>query len=284
MLSGMPHPLDGCWEKIKRANQHIREIHDDIVVKRVVRVPNDPIRCEDNFHARDLQTSPIHSRELIFRLRETPDPLPLSFTILAGEAVHHLRSVLDHLVYQLVIIKTKKPPTFNSAFPIVGRGRMKKTGWVSASDEYEAQTSRLKQVISDTAEATIKSLQPLQRGSAYADDPLWILSELDNAYKHRLLLLTVHGVSRYSGTITDSGHTIAVDFAPRIAYERGAELGRIALPPERFNGEVQVDGDLILDVAFDEILGRKYVAVIPQLAQLSAYVAEIISNFKGEFR
>ena len=46
---------------------------------------------------------------------------------------HHLRSVLDHIVYQLVIAKTKQPPPFNSSFPIVGKRRMVKKQWRSAS-------------------------------------------------------------------------------------------------------------------------------------------------------
>ena len=45
----------------------------------------------------------------------------------------------------------------------------------------------LKEHIAESAETRIRTLQPFQAGPAFGKQPLWVLSELDNAYKHRLL-------------------------------------------------------------------------------------------------
>src|SRR5438477_10778350 len=110
-----PSQLDGVRAKIKRARQHIKQINDDIVVNRKVRFPSDPVRAQTQTQIGRLNDPSTHHRWFVFSLKGNPPALDLDFTIVAGEAVHHLRSVLDHLVYQLVIAKTKQPPTFNSA-------------------------------------------------------------------------------------------------------------------------------------------------------------------------
>ena len=278
-----PPQLYGCWEKIKRANEHIREFHDDIIVRRRVPFTENAIVAQRHLEIGDPNDpSTWELEQFIFTLANTPPPVSLGFTILAGEAVHHLRSVLDHLVYQLVIAHTKKPPCFNSAFPIVGKGRMKKKVWVPAADEYKAQTSRLKQDITPSAEALIYNLQPFKRGATFHEDPLWQLTELDNAYKHQLLMLTVQGVSLYEVVVTDaSGRTARDTFTPSVKFEHGTEIGRLNITG--FDAEVRVDGDLILNVAFDKVGRRKLVPVIPHLAQLAAYVMRVVDSFNEEF-
>jgi hypothetical protein len=140
----MSPSLDGIRAKLARADQHIKQINDDIIVNRKVRIPANSVRAQSQFEMGRLDDPSTHRRGMIFSLKGNPPLLDLSFTLLAGEAVHQLRSVLDHLVYQLIVAKTKQPPTFNSAFPIVGKSRIKRKAWISAADEYAAQTTQLK--------------------------------------------------------------------------------------------------------------------------------------------
>jgi len=283
----MDHPLDGCREKIKRANEHIREIHNDIVDKRRMPLGKQTIVATRHLEIGDPKDpSTWKKEEIIFRIGSTPPPLPLCFTLYAGEAIHQLRSALDHLVYQLIVAHTKNPPVFRSAFPVVGKLSYFKSGKKrTAVEEYEAQTGRLKQDISISAEALIRGLQPFQRGASFEDDPLWQLSELDNAYKHRLLMLTVHGVSLYNVTVTGSGGKRAqASFQPTIRFKNGAEIGRLDVTDPAFrHPDVSVDGDLVVNIAFEEVIGRPVVPVIPLLTQLSGYVGRILDSFMNEF-
>ena len=96
-----------------------------------------------------------------------------------GEALHQLRSSLDHLAYQLVVAHTTKAPDFNSAFPIVGRGKKVKSKWRTATEVFEDKTSRLKDAIPPTALARIHALQPFQHGAVFDMHPLWLLNELN---------------------------------------------------------------------------------------------------------
>src|SRR4029453_8935868 len=78
----------------------------------------------------------------------------------------------------------KAPPTFNSAFPIVGTGRMKKKKWISAADEFANQINSLKQNISPGALTRLRNLQPFDlTEDARNKNPVWILSKLNNIYK-----------------------------------------------------------------------------------------------------
>jgi hypothetical protein len=272
----MAHTLDGCHAKIQRANEHIHQIHTEIVAGKI-RLPSDALRLQHYFQVPKPSEPDIFTHELVFSIQKDPPPVPLIFSVLAGEATYQLRSALDHLVYQAILAHTNEPPTFNSAFPIIGKGRMAKQGrWRSAPDEYVAQTERLKQVISGAAEAIIHGLQPFQRGAAYQDDPLWILQELNNTDKHRLLVLTVHAVDFYKVDVTLHGETVTATFTPGISYERGAEIGRMPCPGHpRDHGEVSVDGELVVQIAFDKTAGRRRVPVIPCLTDLANYVERI---------
>jgi hypothetical protein len=278
----MSHPLDGVRAKLARADEHIKQINDDIILHRKIRIPADSVRGNLQFEAAKLNDPSTHRKRIVFFLKGQPPPVDLGLTIRAGEAVHHLRSVLDHLVYQLVLANTKQPPTFNSAFPIIGRGRMRKKAWVDAPALYADQVSALRLVISTDAETRIGKLQPFQRGSSYNEDPLWVLSELDNAYKHRLLLLQVHRVTNFSTTVRSNGVTITRDFKPKIRFEDGAEIGRVEITEPAFSiadKDVTVENDLVVQIAFDEIAGKRDVPIFDCLGDTRVHVRRIVDDF-----
>src|SRR5688572_14957705 len=113
----MKPSLDACITKIDRAREHIYSINDQIVAGKI-KVNPSSVRAKYSFKL--AHAGAVPTNEIAFHIVGDPPPVPLIFSILAGETVYQLRSALDHLVYQLVISETKQPPTFNSAFPIVG--------------------------------------------------------------------------------------------------------------------------------------------------------------------
>jgi hypothetical protein len=216
-----------------------------------------------------------------FYLRGTPPTLPLPLTILIGEAIHQLRTILEHLVYQAVIGRTHKPPAFNSSFPIVGKGRNKRGKWFTAAQYYADITSRLKADISADAATLIDSLQPYKRGVSYEDDPLWTMSELDNAYKHRLLVVIGQKVKRYAVSITGPSGEIKRQFAPDLPFENGTEIARVSLPG--FAGvadsDVSVKSAIVFAIAFKKIGNRSNVSVLGSLNDIRDHVNSIITAF-----
>lgn len=91
----------------------------------------------------------------------------------AGDIVHNLRSALDHLAYQLVLVGSPGiEPSRRIEFPI-------------AKDlaTYKAEKARKVEGMRADAIAAIDSLKPYKDGNPH----LWRIHELDNIDKHRTL-------------------------------------------------------------------------------------------------
>lgn len=162
-----------------------------------------------------LQRAALHLRQLqllrtrwiaaaLKTLREEPDPpgsgyhaawfIPPPFdnaelSLLAGDYLQCLRSSLDHLAFDLTSNFTV-PMTADierdTAFPILGD--LDRAGNEGAGRKRWAKSGlALVRGMELGAQAAIESLQPYQRGDVFEDDPLWILSQLNNVDKHRAL-------------------------------------------------------------------------------------------------
>src|SRR5438445_13331496 len=99
----MSHPLEGIREKLKRADQNIRNLESEISPF-IARFPT------FEYPVMTPGTDPIFTDEqreawkkfgLEFREREREEIIPPRFAVLAGEIIHHLRSCFDHLAWQL---------------------------------------------------------------------------------------------------------------------------------------------------------------------------------------
>ena len=102
----MTKPLDSCWAKLARAKENVNNLHNEVT----------------NFlneHATSYTTRIQHQKGgLECALIAYGDfEIPMRFSVLAGEVIHHLRSSLDHLIYAL-IIQNGCSPSKKSQFPI----------------------------------------------------------------------------------------------------------------------------------------------------------------------
>src|SRR5262245_10856243 len=85
----MSHPLDGCWAKIERARENIRNLDGEIA--RFLHAPQCPYRVVGH-----------PNREAGYvNIRVYGSQPPLRLSVLAGEIIYQLRSSLDHLVWAL---------------------------------------------------------------------------------------------------------------------------------------------------------------------------------------
>jgi hypothetical protein len=104
----------------------------------------------------------------------SPD-VPLWFSVVTGEIVHHMRSSLDHIICALVT-QNGGTPTYLHQFPIC-----------TTKDAFKKACERgYIKGVGSTAKQIIKDVQPFT--TATPDDTvLFVVSQYDNADKHRLL-------------------------------------------------------------------------------------------------
>ena len=166
----LPAPL-GLKLKLSRARKHLRHLRR--VIERFE--ASNPYMLHRRVDA--------NGRYYLYsiQLAEAPHLVEL----LADEAIHHLRTVLDHLISATVESVGKKV-TAKHAFPI----RRKEPKTPKEIADYRAM---LKHVPRD-ARTVIYLLQPFHRGADAKSHPLAILARLDNRFKHTGLHLLSHQV------------------------------------------------------------------------------------------
>lgn len=132
---------------------------------------------------------------------ELTTPVPDEFALIIGDAVHNLRSTLDHLAYELTVAHSGRPlskaleertefPIFGPKHPSAG-ALDKKIGGVSAD-----------------ARQLIVGLQPSRRGAQYANDPLWWLHQLSIIDKHRRPTLYAMSLEQIGVTLDDKAGVV----------------------------------------------------------------------------
>ncbi|MGN6558504.1 MAG: hypothetical protein ACTHLH_10915 [Solirubrobacterales bacterium] len=188
-----PQTTPSHLQKLDRASQHIKELN-------AAQEAWLGTGAYSFFSERDPQTG-----KTIVRAKIT-EPPPGQFSLIVGDAVHAMRSALDHLALELAVAHQRPgslPEAMEKAseFPIfpleIGndQGRdifhrvKKKTGEPAPSSGlYKLQGAH------PDAVKAIEGIQPYNRGSAFAEDPLWVIHELDRIDKHRRLHLTAYAV------------------------------------------------------------------------------------------
>jgi hypothetical protein len=160
--------LGGVYLKLDRAEQHLNEI---LRMLSLVKVGECHISSE---HNKNLDS-------LVQRISITPKPDP-TLAVLVGDFLFNVRSALDHLVWQLVILNNGVPDGDNM-FPITTEPDL----FTAAITPRGRRKGRLHGV-DQSHVALIEGLQPYHRGNK----SLKRLDALHNTDKHRTLnLITV---------------------------------------------------------------------------------------------
>lgn len=270
----MEPSLSGCRAKVWRAAEHLKCLGDEI---HTFFGPEDdkPHRIHDKF---DPQT--LTYEAWIEPIRE---PTEHVWGVLLGDYIHNLRSTLDHLIWQLVILNTGKEPTGRqNQFPIASRGTQywcaRKNGQPSMRDSALAN-------VADEHRAIIDQLQPYRRGNGAQDDPLDIIGSLSNIDKPRLVHPALFAIQP-----ADPSAWITETVGGTVGY-RSFEFNAAPLPPKACTKvvsarlqpvvpgtEVDMKGKITVDVAFGERRIRDL--VFPDLLD---HVNAIIGTFERFF-
>jgi len=187
---------------------------------------------------------------------------PPELGLLIGDCLHNMRSALDNLVYDLAIAHRGSPLSKsiarNSQFPI----------FKDCGDFMRTGMDQIRGIHPD-AKAVIKGLQPYHRGDKFAYHRLWMLRELSNADKHRLLhptLLQPAAMGYFPDEVDVSDITWTLG-----PVDNGAEIARYPFSGEpgtemdvkaRFTFRVGFRPGLPLPILPDDILNTMDVAEV----------------------
>jgi hypothetical protein len=236
--------------KIKWAKEHVRNLSAWV----------DTFRADPDLFVADHKPD---TGEVTFRLKDGVK-LPDEFSCLIGDAVHNLRSSLDHLVRHLVLANTGAglKPYKRQEFP-----------FYMSKGEYETGRHVKVEGVPHEAIKLIDETKPYKGGN----DEFWALYDLDRLDKHQLLIVTGLTDVGVELRISD-GNPIRFHFSnpPRI-LKHGSEFSRVI----RAYGNTPMENHVkpIFQIAFAEhkIVGGK--PVVPFLEQSADSVNALVSEF-----
>ena len=214
-----------------------------------------------------------------FYVAELRDITPLTHSLI-GEIIHTLRTALDHLAYQLLLVSTTPTPAEESRikFPIYDDSK------TTEADAFGPIKTLRKEIIE-----AIRKVNPSKSGQPL----LWILHSLDIVDKHRRILichLAHHSVfirDALRQLLTETGYADMVPFvALRPAFftsqrtGRKAQVGDVLMvaPPgyDKVNEKLQ----FTFDIAFDEPQIIEGKSVIETLDATIKVVEHLITSFE----
>jgi hypothetical protein len=221
--------------KIERANKHIAELEDFVMQSGVLHGKS--FRLDAN-----AETGKPFLNIGSFNIYEPGLPA------IIGDAVHNLRSALDHLAYHLVMVGTDKGGIRterweNIQFPIT-----------HSADSYKSKRTAGKvEGMERKAIAAIDKLRPYKGGN----EPLWLLHKLDNTNKHSFIL------------------PIGEDVIIAGVSLRASEPFFSSIGDPKTNDDMDFTGE---EALIEPAVGKANV-VLPTLHQLSELVSNIIASF-----
>jgi hypothetical protein len=241
----MPYDFAGVKEKLKRTNENIRNIESEVAA--FFKESEYPVLPEDNTEML-LKAIQYHRDRKI----------PPRFSVLAGEIVHHLRSCLDHIVWQLSSSAYRKKHRLHIAFPVFTEKPVDK-------EKIASYERKIKGITDPDVVGLIEHFQPYN-----SPDPtntyLYIVHNFDRIDKHRELVLCFPTGAREFPPDLQS-------FVARYQREH----------PELRSVEVAINlkayGKLVPQIAFKEFGRREVQPVVQGLMELNNFIVTVIAQF-----
>jgi hypothetical protein len=252
----MAHPLEGIAERLKRADENILNVDSEI--KRFLKETGNP-----EVVYRELKAVEE------FRQFWSHQTVPPRFGVLISEILHHYRSALDNLVWELLRQAGHSPKNPNLIeFPIFGTRP-------TAPDKI-SKFNRKIEGVSSAAYTIIESLQPYNAVSQWKGPhfALLVLHDMNRFDKHRELSLTN----------TSSQQKAQANLVMLFRRHKDPATGNITETPVAYR-EVYMGLKLTALIAFRKFgnEGPNNFPVIPGLKRIQTAVNEAIRLFDGFF-
>jgi hypothetical protein len=243
--------FDSARLKVERAEKHIGDLK--IAFDRFIETHPHTL-CIDNDPQTGAQTVQV-------RFSETP---PANLSLILGDAIHNLRSALDHATWELIGID--------------GGTQDRKLAFPFSSDqwEYESACQRIKTPLDDTK----KFLIALAAYPGGAGEKLYDLKRFDNADKHSVMTPVI-GVTRIGHIkVTDPNGTTFMEMAGctfSVGPDGRAGVGRWG---PGCSIEIDQDADVTIDVFIHDSKFFKALPLIETCMNLSHSVQDVIGQFE----
>jgi hypothetical protein len=256
--------LHGVWAKLDRADEHLKTLAGEISAF----IGRDP----QPFGFSVPYLNPETGWHIVYGIVEEKPPERLG--VILGDVLHNVRSALDHLVWQLVLLNGGEPKggARGNAFPIA----MKCDQWKTAQGQHLAG-------VAEGHREVIEKTQPYKQGSRASETYFAWLKSLSDTDKHQVVhpvLAVMHDdpVEAVSFNVTRGpGRVIKKQFQ-QVLFEHGAELLRCKVKPLTPDTDVEMVGDVPLRIAFSNRLATD---AIPN--QLLAAARVVVREFEPAF-
>ena len=275
----MSHALDGFRLKLHWANDRLEALKADVEAW---------FKQQPYGIIGEYEPGPPEKYVFSFRLFDPPPP---RWGLLIGEFAYHARSALDHLAWQLVLLNGNEPGR-RTGFPII----------LSPFDWGESESAVRLRGASERHIGLVEGLQPYNRRTSEGmtwvftsiDDPLALLSFLNNEDKHRVLVPTVAALSsvgydiaavRDVAPITDTGVVVfgsLVDRAPLLRIPVTA-TGPNPEVEMQFNERVHITIDHRIDIRGGGSVRRQRIDVLDEMEEIRTKLRRIFEMFVREF-
>jgi len=264
----MESALAATTEKMKWAREHTREL----ATLTNAWLKANPYELRSDFY-------PDVNVVAVTIATENP---PLRFGVMAGNIVYQLRSILDHLVCQLVVANGQEPTSVNQ-FPVYTPDRK-----VIKNAAHFDQVTRDGVLLGVREEhrAAIELFQPYHRQD-WATHPLAVLQRLNNIDKHNLLLAAAHrGDPNHPtyltvGTPATAEDVSSVDLVALLSLAsgrlyQGAVVAVYEVVPDGPDPKVHMHGNASRYITF---ANADYLPLISGIHWMAQCVGEIITGF-----
>ncbi len=241
----MPRTFPGIDEKLARANENIRNLK---------------IEIDSFFESSDYPTIPDVDDERVFQALEyhRDRPIPIRLAVIAGEVVHHLRSCLDHIVWDFSSETYRNDFFYKIQFPILEKEPVDKK-------ELARYDGMIEGITNPAVRTLTSDCQPYKTADP-VDCPLLILHKMDVVDKHRELILCA----------TNAEIGVPLNVLERIMRDKpkGYEI-----TPADLVGQLKPKVQTIPRISFRDFGRKKIHPVVPGLNELSNYVAGVVAMF-----
>jgi hypothetical protein len=251
--------FEGPRLKVKRANQHIADLNKAIEAF-----------IKTDFYTFGIENDP-NTGDQFLRFKMTKEP-PCELPLIIGDAIHNLRSSLD-LAYCEILIAIGETPTDYSRFIF--------------EEDRDKLVAKLKSGPMKAAADIIDIIADFIKPYATAQNPLYILHNLDISDKH-LLLIPTFGIAQLRNinaqifmgnsvvpNVTIANITLTIDQNGGINFIGWG--GGAAQQKIKFEGK----GDPSFSVRFGKgqaLEGQPIVPTLHQLSQIVGGVLEILEK------
>jgi len=264
--------------KIERANKHIRDLEVELTAFKKEHPYTGSPKIYPQTGYSIYQADSVPDSLSIPALRDKIIPT-------TGDAIHNLRSALDHLAWQLSAVTgfvdvTGTPLTEKQlreiSFPII-----------DTDDPAKYKTSRAGKVqaMRPSAVKLIDEIEPYKGGKG---NGLWVLHKLDAIEKHRALLATLTDVKSIDfrvlndkGKPTGFGYELKTFslFGDHVPLKPALKAGDVLFIRE---GKANEDVQLVIEVTFSEPGIIEGQPILPTLVQMANYIDTLILSFRDE--